>query len=79
MKTVKVKNVVLGEGKPKICIPLVDATRKGLADSARRVLAYRGNRRGHPDPQKHSGRFPDSLYHAHRPGGRHVRTDRRGV
>ncbi|MBO6150794.1 MAG: type I 3-dehydroquinate dehydratase [Clostridium sp.] len=40
MKTVKVKNVVLGEGKPKICIPLVDATRKGLADSARRVLAY---------------------------------------
>ena len=40
MKTVKVKNVVLGEGKPKICIPLVDATRKSLADSARRVLAY---------------------------------------
>ena len=25
MKTVKVRNVVLGEGKPKIIIPLVDA------------------------------------------------------
>ena len=40
MKTVTVKNVTLGEGKPKICVPLVDATRKNLADSARRVLAY---------------------------------------
>ncbi len=40
MKTVKVRNVVLGEGKPKIIIPLVDATRASLADSARRVLAY---------------------------------------
>lgn len=40
MKTVKLKNVVLGEGKPKICIPFVDDTREGLAASARRALAF---------------------------------------
>ena len=30
MKSVKVKNVVLGEGAPKICVPLVGKTEEGL-------------------------------------------------
>lgn len=34
MKTLKVGDIVLGEGKPKICIPLVSSTAEGLLKEA---------------------------------------------
>ncbi|MCC3865759.1 type I 3-dehydroquinate dehydratase [Terrisporobacter petrolearius] len=35
MNTVKIKNVVLGEGKPKICVPIVGITKEDILNQAR--------------------------------------------
>ena len=35
MKAVKIRNVVFGEGIPKICIPLTDTDLKGLKQSVK--------------------------------------------
>lgn len=37
MKTLEVGNIILGEGKPKICIPLVSGTAEGLLKEAHSV------------------------------------------
>lgn len=35
MNTVKIKNVILGEGKPKICVPIVGITKEDILNQAR--------------------------------------------
>ena len=35
MNTVKVRNVVLGEGKPKICVPIVGITKEDIINQAK--------------------------------------------
>ena len=35
MNTIKIKNVVLGEGKPKICVPIVGITKEDILNQAR--------------------------------------------
>ena len=35
MNTVKVKNVTLGEGKPKICVPIVGITKEDILNQAK--------------------------------------------
>ncbi len=37
MKTVKVRNVVLGEGKPKICVPIVGVTKEEIIGQAKNL------------------------------------------
>lgn len=37
MRTVQVKDIILGTGRPKICVPLTGATRKALVEEANRV------------------------------------------
>lgn len=37
MNTVKVRNVVLGEGMPKICVPIVGVTKEAILDEARAI------------------------------------------
>lgn len=37
MKTVKVRNVVLGEGKPKICVPIVGVTKDEIIGQAKNL------------------------------------------
>lgn len=37
MKTVAVRKIIIGEGKPKICIPIVGTTRKGILEEAREL------------------------------------------
>ncbi len=35
MNTVKVRNVVLGEGMPKICVPIVGITKEEILNQAK--------------------------------------------
>ncbi len=35
MRTIKVRNIVIGEGIPKVCVPLVGETREEILDGAR--------------------------------------------
>ncbi|WP_434796913.1 type I 3-dehydroquinate dehydratase [Terrisporobacter vanillatitrophus] len=35
MNTVKIKNVILGQGKPKICVPIVGITKEDILNQAR--------------------------------------------
>jgi len=37
MKTVKMRNMVLGEGMPKICVPIVASTKDGIIEEARNI------------------------------------------
>ena len=37
MKTVKMRNMVLGEGMPKICVPIVAGTKDGIIEEARNI------------------------------------------
>lgn len=37
MNTVKVRNVVLGEGMPKICVPIVGVTKEAILEEARAI------------------------------------------
>ena len=37
MKTVKVRNTVIGEGMPKICVPIVGVTKEAILDEARAI------------------------------------------
>lgn len=37
MNTVKVRNVILGEGMPKICVPIVGVTKEAILDEARAI------------------------------------------
>ena len=37
MNTVKVRNVVIGEGMPKICVPIVGVTKEAILDEARAI------------------------------------------
>ena len=39
MNTVKVRNMVLGEGAPKICVPIVAQTKEGILDEARKITS----------------------------------------
>ena len=32
MKTVQVKNIVIGEGRPKICVPIVGKTKTDILE-----------------------------------------------
>ena len=34
MNTVKVRNITIGEGRPKICVPIVGKTRKEILKEA---------------------------------------------
>ena len=37
MKTVKVRNTVIGEGMPKICVPIVGITKEAILEEARAI------------------------------------------
>ena len=37
MNTVKVRNTVIGEGMPKICVPIVGVTKEAILDEARAI------------------------------------------
>ena len=37
MNTVKVRNIVIGEGMPKICVPIVGVTKEAILDEARAI------------------------------------------
>lgn len=39
MNPVKVRNVVIGEGMPKICVPIVGVTKEAILDEARAIKA----------------------------------------
>lgn len=39
MRTVKVRNVIIGEGKPKICVPIVGVTKHEIIEDAKSVAA----------------------------------------
>ena len=39
MNTVKVRNTVIGEGMPKICVPIVGVTKEAILDEARAIKA----------------------------------------
>lgn len=38
MNTVKIRNVVLGEGKPKICVPIVGVTEQEIIETAKTLM-----------------------------------------
>lgn len=38
MRTVKVRDVIIGEGKPKICVPIVGVTKHEIIDDAKSVV-----------------------------------------
>ena len=38
MKSVTVRNVTIGQGKPKICVPLVATTAEGIVAEAKSLL-----------------------------------------
>lgn len=40
MKTVTVKNITIGEGIPKICVPLVGVTEAEIVEEARQLRKY---------------------------------------
>ena len=37
--TVKIRNLVLGQGRPKICIPIVAQSREGIRQAAEEIRA----------------------------------------
>ena len=39
MNTVQVKNTVIGEGRPKICIPIVGKTKTDILEEAKKITA----------------------------------------
>ncbi len=39
MNTVKVRNIVIGEGMPKICVPIVGVTREAIFEEAKAITA----------------------------------------
>ena len=39
MNTVKVRNMVLGEGIPKICVPIVGQTKEAILDEAKKITS----------------------------------------
>ena len=41
MNTVQVKNTVIGEGRPKICVPIVGKTKTDILEEAKRSLFFR--------------------------------------
>ena len=41
MNPVVVRNVAIGEGIPKICVPIVGKTREEILDAAKKILPYR--------------------------------------
>ena len=41
MNTVQVKNTVIGEGRPKICIPIVGKTKQTFSKKPKRSLLFR--------------------------------------
>lgn len=43
-KTVQVRNLVIGEGRPKICIPVMGSTTETLKEAAGHAM------KKHPDP-----------------------------
>ena len=38
MKTVKVGNIIIGEGKPKICVPIVERDIEGIVNAAGNIV-----------------------------------------
>ena len=39
MNTVQVKNTVIGEGRPKICVPIVGKTKTDILEEAKKIKA----------------------------------------
>ena len=39
MNTVQVKNIVIGEGRPKICVPIVGKTKTDILEEAKKITA----------------------------------------
>lgn len=39
MKTVRVRNLIIGEGRPKICVPIVGRTKAEIIEQAKRCLS----------------------------------------
>ena len=37
MNTCKIRNIVLGEGTPKVCVPIVEKTKEEIIDSAKKI------------------------------------------
>ena len=37
MNTCKIRNIVLGEGTPKVCVPIVGKTKEEIIDSAKKI------------------------------------------
>ena len=37
MNTVQVKNTVIGEGRPKICVPIVGKTKTDILEEAKKI------------------------------------------
>ena len=50
-KTVQVRNLVIGEGRPKICIPVMGSTTETLKEAAGHAM------KKHPDLIEWSGLF----------------------
>ena len=40
MNTVQVKNIVIGEGRPKICVPIVGKTKTDILEEAKKTVSY---------------------------------------
>lgn len=40
MNTVQVKNTVIGEGRPKICVPIVGKTKQTFSKKPKRSLLF---------------------------------------
>ena len=43
MNPVVVRNVAIGEGIPKICVPIVGKTREEILDAAKKILPIRAD------------------------------------
>lgn len=41
MNTVQVKNTVIGEGRPKICVPIVGRTKTDILEESKRLPLFR--------------------------------------
>ena len=64
-KTVKLRNIVIGEGMPKICVPIVGASREEILDEARAVIELPADivewRIDHYEDVFDRGRFAETL------------------
>ena len=69
MEPVKARNVIIGKGRPKICVPIVAVTAGEIFEEAR-LLAERSIDIAEWRASGHIGRDAASVYVPHGQGGR---------